>query len=216
MLGYETLQQNVQIGHLPLQLNTLKDRNQYYDPDKTAENAGVSPASWSLFGHLWPASLVLAAAVQELDIDNKRILELGCGLALPSLVLKQRGADVTASDYHPLSEKFLAENSKLNSIANIPFLPINWGSDNNNSEKFDVIIASDVLYEPGQALLLAQTIKTLMTPTATVMLTCPGRGYRNKFARLMAEQGFQLDEQRVPFNEGEKAPYKGRLMIFTR
>ena len=37
----------------------------------------------------------------------KRILEVGCGIGLSSLILNRLNADITATDYHPEAEKFL-------------------------------------------------------------------------------------------------------------
>lgn len=216
MFGYETREQDVRVGGLSFRLKTLKDRNQYFDPDKKAENAGVSPSNWPLFGQLWPASRVLAKAVKSITIENKRILELGCGLALPSLVLKQRGADITASDRHPMSRQFLQKNMALNNSAHIPFESISWNDPAPELGRFHTIIASDVLYEQNHADLLAHAIEKLAMPKAKMLLTCPGRGYKNRFAHLMKAQGFDLEEQRLAFNEEETAPFKGRLMIFTR
>lgn len=216
MSGYETREQDVSVGRLSFRLKTLKDRNQYFDPEKKAEKAGVSPSNWPLFGQLWPASRVLAQAVKNITIENKRILELGCGLALPSLVLKQRGANITASDRHPMSQQFLQRNLALNGSSNIPFEQISWEQPDPEIGQFNTIIASDVLYEQNHADLLAHAIEKLATPQAKMLLTCPGRGYRNRFARLMKAQGFSLKEKRLAFNEDEIAPFKGRLMIFTR
>ena len=47
-----------------------------------------------------------------------KILEVGCGIGLCSLVLQRRGADITASDYHPLAEEFLRFNAALNGVDN--------------------------------------------------------------------------------------------------
>lgn len=216
MSGYETCETSVQVGTLQFRIKMLKDRNQYFDPNKEAEEAGVSPAHWPLFGQLWPASQVLAKAVKTMGIKNKRILELGCGLGLPSLVLKQRGADITASDYHPMSGHFLQKNTRLNATEAIDFEQISWQEPNPDLGRFDTIIASDVLYEQHHAELLAHAVEQLALPQAKMLLTCPGRGYRNHFARLMQAQGFELKEQRLAFAEEEKAPFKGRLMTFIR
>lgn len=216
MSGYETSETCVQVGTLQFRIKTLKDRIQYFDPDKEAEKAGVSPACWPLFGQLWPASQVLAKAVKSIAIKDRRILELGCGLALPSLVLKQRGADITASDHHPMSRHFLQKNTRLNATDSIQFEQISWQEPNKDLGKFDTLIASDVLYQQHHAELLAHAVEQLALPQAKMLLTCPGRGYRNQFARLMKAQGFELEEQRLAFAEGETAPFKGRLMIFTR
>src|SRR6187551_2670988 len=97
----------------------LSDRQQYYDPDGRAERAGISSATWPIFGMIWPVGIALAEELSRIDIENRRILEVGCGLALCSLVLKRRGADITASDHHPLAQEFLIHNAELNNLSSI-------------------------------------------------------------------------------------------------
>ena len=63
----------------------------------------------------------LAAEAARLEIGGRRILEVGCGLALPSLVLAGRGADITATDYHPLAGEFLERNARENGVPAISF-----------------------------------------------------------------------------------------------
>ena len=218
MSGYETRIVEVAIGQSLFNLKTLKDRNQYYDPQKLAERAGIPKAYWSLFGQLWPASQALAKVVKQLKLTGKkkRILELGCGLALPSLVLKKKGADITATDRHPLVKQFLEANCALNQLEKIRFKHLNWEALPDTLGKFDVIIASDVLYVEEQSKLLARTIQQLAQPQAKVLITCPGRGFRNQFSKRMQAQGFSYHFKAIPFVKDEQAPYKGRLLTFTR
>lgn len=216
MLGYQVRKLDVEVGAFKGQIRALSDRMQFHDPDGTAEQAGICDASWSMFGQLWPASQVLAEAMKYIDLKGRRVLELGCGLGLPSLVLQYRGADITASDHHPLSEEFLNYNTALNNLPIIPYIDLPWSDLNPEQERFDLIIGSDLLYEPNHAELLAAVIGELANPTAKVLISCPGRGYRNRFSRFMQDLGFDLDEQRVPFSMGEKPPYKGRLLVYQR
>ena len=216
MLGYKTRDLDVNIGKLELHIRALKDRIQYSDPEGIASQAGICSASWSLFGQLWQASRVLAKTVKKLELKDRRFIELGCGLALPSLVLKHRGADITASDYHPLSKKFLEKNTKLNNLTKIPHLSLDWENPDPAIGLFDVIIASDVLYERDHATLLAELIHKIAEPIAKVMVTCPGRGHRNKLSKLLMEQGFTVDQERLGFNSEELPPFKGRLLTYKR
>ena len=216
MPGYETQKLNVNVGALQWKIRALSDINQYADPQGVAARAGICSASWSLFGQLWPASRVLAKAVKHIDISNRRIIELGCGLGLPSLVLQSRGADVTASDHHPLSKKFLSYNAALNRLPDIPYLDLPWTSLDQTIGQFDLILGSDILYEQNHASMLADLVSHLASPKAKVLITCPGRGHRNRFSRLLEEKGFELTETRLPFNESDKPPYKGRLLSYRR
>lgn len=216
MPGYETRKLDVQVGAFHCRIRALRDHMQYADKNGSAQRAGICSASWSLFGQLWPASKVMAKAVKHIDIKNRRILELGCGLGLPSLLLQSRGADVTASDYHPLSESFLDYNATLNKLPLIPYLNLPWVGDTPDVGHFDLIVGSDVLYERDHARMLARRIQQLAAPVAKVLITCPGRGYGNQLSRLLKESGFALTETRMAFSKGEKAPFRGRLLCYRR
>ena len=216
MPGYETRKFDVRVGAREYRLRALSDHMQYADPDGEARRAGICSASWSLFGQLWPASRALAQAVKHIDIANRRIIELGCGLALPSLLLKSRGADVTASDHHPLSERFLDYNAVLNSLPPIPYRDLPWTKKIRKPGQYDLIVGSDVLYERNHPGMLARLIEQLAAPVAKVMITCPGRGYRNRFSWLMEEMGFELTATPMAFSEDEPALYRGRLLSYRR
>jgi predicted nicotinamide N-methyase len=44
--------------------------------------------------------VVLARRVSKEDFAGKRVIELGCGVGLPSMVTLSRGAEVTATDHY--------------------------------------------------------------------------------------------------------------------
>lgn len=129
MPGYRTRQQQVQVGsERRLHLLGLLDRQQFSDPSGAAAALGISSAAWPLFGLLWPSSLRLAERLALRPVTGERILELGCGLALPSLVGHRRGADITASDCHPLSGRFLRRNVRLNALAPLAYRHGDWAA----------------------------------------------------------------------------------------
>src|SRR3546814_14342632 len=121
MPGYDTHTRTLRLGGLDYRILSLADLQQFADPDNHAQLLGISSAQWSLFGHVWPAGRLLAEAMATHDVAGKRILELGCGLGLASLVLRRRGATVVASDYHPLAATFLAYNAPLHQPPPVPF-----------------------------------------------------------------------------------------------
>lgn len=217
MPGYETVLLDVPVGTHSFRLKTLRDRQQYADPHGHAARSGISCASWPYFGWLWPAAIVLAEAMNEIDVEGRLILEIGCGLGLPSLVLKRNGANITASDYHPLAESFLDENAALNGMSPIDFVDLHWGEQTADLGRFDVIIGSDVLYERGHAELLAELVDRLSEPCAEVWISCPGRGYLGRFSRALQAMGFRGTQQRVDVASGEGRPkFRGRLLRYRR
>ncbi|QBC42968.1 class I SAM-dependent methyltransferase [Iodobacter fluviatilis] len=216
-LGYQIKHQQVAVaGGLELNIRSLLDIQQYYDPLGEAEKAGISPACWPLFGQLWPSAQKLADLMQVYQLGERRVLEIGCGLALASMVVHRRNGDITASDCHPLTENFLNANLLLNALPALKYSTGNWDRANPELGKFDLIIGSDVLYERNQPAALATFIDLHAATDAEVLIIDPNRGNRTAFNRQMAEHGFNLTETliKTPLHNGNA--YKGRLLKYLR
>lgn len=230
MPGYLLKHESIAVtGVDNLTIRSLLDRQQYSDPLGAAERLGISSASWPLFGLLWPSGAHMAARLAQRPVTpGERILEIGCGLALASLVGHRRGADVTASDCHPLASSFLRENLRLNDLAPLPYRHGQWGvttarEDSSKREdralqgQFDVVMGSDLLYERDADGALAQFIALHTAPAGEVWITDPDRGNRNAFTRSMALHGFALAQERLQtLASPGVAAYKGRMLVYMR
>lgn len=213
--GYRTRLDTVQGSGADLQLRLLQDKNQYHDPEGKAERAGIPPAAWPLFGLLWPSGQVLAGVMATFEIEGKRILELGCGLGLASLVIHRRGGDITASDCHPLCALFLEENLRLNLLPAMKYQSANWSGLSPLLGRFDLIIGSDVLYDRGQPEVLAQFIDLHAEPTAQIVIVDPNRGNQASFSRKMGVLGYAHSRELIA-KLPDGAPYKGQVHRYKR
>lgn len=216
MPGYRTRQLLVRLGGHDYKIRALSDLQQFADPHHFAERLGISSAQWSLFGQVWPAGRVLAEAMSSIDIAGKRILEIGCGLGLSSIVLQRRLADITASDQHPLAASFLAHNSGLNDLPSITYSDLHWATPNPGLGRFDLLIGSDILYERDHVELLAAVLSRHTLPHSQIIFTDPGRGNSAAFTRALATQGYTVVETRSRFNESDLPPFRGRLLTYQR
>jgi len=216
MLGYDTHIQTLQLGGHDYRIRSLIDLQQFADPDHSAERAGISSAQWSLFGHVWPSGRLLAETMATYDIEGKRILEVGCGLGLASLVLRLRGADIVASDHHPLAEPFLAYNSALNDMPAVSYRTLRWDVPHHTLGRFDLIIGSDVLYERDHAERLSSLLPRHAHAVSEVLIADPGRGNSAPFTRALLAQGYGTSETRVCMDANEKPPFRGRLLRYSR
>lgn len=203
MPAYQTMRERLPIqGAADLVVRRLLDRQQFSDPAGDAERLGISSAAWPLFGLAWPAGLQLAAwMAQRPLVPLERILEVGCGLGLASLVSHRRGADVTASDCHPLAGAFLRRNVRLNGLRPLTYGHGNWlaAADapampgrTEVQGRFDLVIGSDVLYERDEPGHLSAFITRHARPCAEVLIVDPNRGNRAAFTRRMEAAGFVL------------------------
>lgn len=250
MPGYQTQQTRVEIvGAAALQIRSLLDRQQFSDPLGAAARLGISSATWPLFGLLWPSGAHLAAHLAAnlaaplaanlasnitapLAADpaehalqpGRRILEVGCGLALASLVGHRCGADMTASDCHPLAAEFLRANLALNGLLPMKYRHGEWdgrleggAQQERVSQRYELIIGSDVLYDRDASAALAGFIGRHATPDSEVWIVDPERGNRPAFTRSMAMQGYALEQTRLDTAATAAQPaYRGRLLTYRR
>lgn len=104
--------------------------------------------------HIWKSSILLSKLIIEdpTIVKNKRVLELGAGSGVPSIVCNLMGArDVVCSDYP--DEDILSKlklNMKLNNVQ-VETIGHVWGDEKNPFvSTFDVIIMADTLWMTDQ------------------------------------------------------------------
>lgn len=205
----------VEIGAVDLHVRSLRDAQQFDDVGGAAERVGIGSAAWPMFGVIWASGRVLAQLMEKRDVQGLRILEVGCGLGLASLVLHHREADVTATDHHPEAGDFLARNAALNGDEELPYERADWVDLHDTLGAFDLIIGSDLLYEPDHAHDLAGFIGRHARPTCEVVLVDPGRGNQARFTRAMEALGFSADA-RVQADDLPDEVYRGQILVFRR
>jgi predicted nicotinamide N-methyase len=208
--------QTIEFGDVDIHIRTLRDRQQYLDVDGVAGNLGISSATWPLFGVVWASGEVLAHLMFGYEVEGIRILEVGCGIALASLVLNHRLADITATDYHPEVEHFLVENVQLNKGKAIPFVRTGWGDADSSLGEFDLVIGSDLLYERGHVELLAGFIDRHARPHCEVILVDPGRGHHARFSKKMVSLGYSHSQSKPADADYLTRPFPGQILRYQR
>ncbi len=126
--------------------------------DGGVEWAPVVPY-WSV---LWRSGVALAEEAGCSELSGRRVIELGCGLGLPSIAAARAGAIVTAVDVEPDALVLLERNAAANGIE-LATACVDWADPAALLEdgRVDLVLAADVLYEPGAAAALATTLPSL-------------------------------------------------------
>lgn len=133
------------------------------------------------WAELWPSGLALARHVATLDVVGRRVLELGCGLGLPSLTAALRGADVLATDWAEDAIELLRQNAERND-APLRVARVRWSEPDTllREAPWDLVLGADLLYEERNAEQLATLLPRL---GGEVLLAEPGRPYAKEFLR---------------------------------
>jgi len=139
------------------------------------------------WAELWPSARALARHL----LDNPPpgpVVELGCGLALPSLALLHGGAeadDVLATDYYREALEFACANAVRNRLPALATRLLDWREPNLAGRTFATALAADVLYERRNADALCKLLPGIVRPGGSLLLADPGRAYRADFDKLM-------------------------------
>ncbi|MCB9686654.1 MAG: methyltransferase domain-containing protein [Alphaproteobacteria bacterium] len=148
-----------------------------------------------MFGVIWPSARALAERATTLPLRGRRVLELGCGLALPSLVAARAGARVVATDQHPDTWTFLEQNLQRNRLS-LDYRSFDWAGplpDGVDERGFDLVMASDVLYAATMPELVAASFDRFLAPDGEGLLADPGRPWLQDFAEAARARGLRVE-----------------------
>ncbi|MBW3656877.1 MAG: methyltransferase domain-containing protein [Gemmatimonadetes bacterium] len=154
------------------------------------------------WAELWPSARGLAAHLLDggWKYAGVRALELGCGVALPSLALRHLGADVLATDWYDDALRFARANAERNGLAPLRTALLDWRHPPED-DRYELVVAADVLYEQRNASLLANLLPRVTAPGGSVLVADPGRVYAGGFLGMMEDRGWraeQVDERVEP------------------
>jgi predicted nicotinamide N-methyase len=121
-------------------------------PQEAAALPDSGPVQWApvapYWAVLWRSGVALARELDGAALGGRRVVELGCGLALPSLVAARAGADVLATDRCAEALALVERNALANGV-HIETATVDWERPEAlvGRAPFDVVLAADVLYE---------------------------------------------------------------------
>jgi len=137
------------------------------------------------WAEVWPSGLVLARVVAALELVGRRVLELGCGLGLPSLAAAAGGADVLATDWSADAIELLRRNAARNRLE-LRAEVARWDEPELmlGDAPWDLVLAADVLYERRNADPLLELLPAL---GREVLLADPSRPHAEAFLAVAAK-----------------------------
>jgi len=134
------------------------------------------------WAELWPSGVALARRVAARALKGARVLELGCGLGLPSLAAALAGGRVLATDWSPQAIELLRDNAERND-AELELEIADWAHPEALIERapWDLVLGADLLYERRNVAPLLDLVPRLLGERGELWLADPGRAPADEF-----------------------------------
>jgi predicted nicotinamide N-methyase len=196
-MEFKVTAHEINIGDKAYQALSVTNFDELYEQllAKGLQHEDVADERIPYWAELWPSAVGLAThLVNYKDLmTNKTVLEIGCGLGLPSIVAVSLGSHAIATDYLKDAVDFAARNAALNDITDIAFQTLDWRRAEGFG-KFDILLASDVAYERSQFDHLENAFKHLVKPHGLILLSEPNRYIAEPFLADLIKAGYSLEK----------------------
>ena len=151
------------------------------------------------WAELWPSGSVLADRLAQRELRALRVIELGAGLAIPSMVAAAAGASVVATDWYEPALQFVRLNAARAGLR-VDTMFVDWRDPPRallDMAPFDLVIAADVLYEPRNAEPLASLLPRLVADDGEAIIADPRRPDARPFLDALTESGWTIHTDEV-------------------
>jgi predicted nicotinamide N-methyase len=163
-------------------------------PEEAAELPDDGAVEWAplapYWAVLWRSGVALARELDGEPLEGMRVLELGCGLGVPSIAAARAGASVLATDSSAEALDLVARSADANGVR-VETAMVDWTEPREllSRAPFDLVLAADVLYERPS---VAQLLSLLPRLAAMAWLADPGRPAAAAFLE-QARRRWQLE-----------------------
>ncbi len=184
----ETLVEEVDVGPFRIVLERPTEPESLLDEEQFANDEFLP-----YWAESWPSGVALARHLAARDLTDVTVLELGCGLGLPSLAAALRGGTVVATDWARDALDLLRRNAERNEVEVEP-LQLDWRSPAQlGTRRFDRVVAADVLYEERNAQPLLALLPQVVSAGGEAVVADPGRRYAQLFLTGAVAAGWTVE-----------------------
>jgi predicted nicotinamide N-methyase len=162
--GYDAALTEIAVGGDAVRVWQVADLERYVD--RRALLAADDPPDPPYWAHCWSGARALA---ERVPAYAGRVLEIGCGLGLPGLIAARRGGAVVFVDRVEAPLRFVAASLATSGLAArglvvADALRAPW------RERFDLVLAAEVLYDRAAFGALAAALAAAVAPGGIVLL----------------------------------------------
>jgi predicted nicotinamide N-methyase len=195
----------------PVQLTQISADKAIYIPDYEqvkhiyASLLKLDPTTpFPYWAKVWPSSIALLDVLKAHPhlIQNKHVLEIAAGIGLPSLMMANITKSIQISDYNLNAVELLRKNIKYLELENAEALQLDWNALPETIHP-EVVILSDVNYDPTQFETLTKLIEKFINQGSTIILSTPQRIMASSFVLalsrfIIADYVELVDENSIP------------------
>ena len=159
------------------------------------------PPHWT---KIWASSIALSQYLMTHPtvVNNKTILEVGAGIGLPSFSIAHLAKNIILTDYAIDAIELMQENIKQLELENTTAQLLDWHTLDHNIE-CDVLLLSDINYDPTQFEALATFINSYLDRSSTVIIATPNRIISSPFIQKFATFIKELHKEYIVENNNE-------------
>jgi predicted nicotinamide N-methyase len=168
------------------------------DPEQVRQLYNDGKIEFPYWSKIWPSSIALAGFIDDNPylVKGKNVTELAAGLGLPSFVSSRYATTVTCTDMDPDAVSVMATTIQNFNYTNCTALRIDW-QDLPGKPEAEIILMSDVNYEPSAFEALYKCFLQLLNHGKTIVLATPQRLMAKSFIESIQPWVIQSHEAKV-------------------
>ncbi|MEI6847421.1 MAG: methyltransferase domain-containing protein [Chlorobiaceae bacterium] len=172
--------------------------------DRISPEEFIKDEQMPYWAEIWPSAIALSSFISDvLQLEGLRIIEIGAGVGMASIVAAWKGAHVLATDYSLEALRFIRYNALQNKV-DIEIQRLDWRSVQ-CSEQFDLLFAADVLYERVNLLPIMYAVDKLLKAGGAAYIADPRRRLAEQFIELAEENDFLITPFAREYRNGTQA-----------
>lgn len=187
---FEPVERRIEIAGRPLSVWRPPDMESLIDLAAFEQDERIP-----YWADVWESAIVLAEELADNTGTGMTLLELGCGLGLPSLAAARAGFAVTATDYESAALEGVVYNAARNGLDTIVTRQLDWRALPADLDRYDRVVAADVLYESHHPAALAAVIARTLRPGGLALVADPCRQKAAGFEAAARANGLGVVKQ---------------------
>lgn len=189
--GYQVSRTTLPLGPFSIEFFRVANPSELSD-SLDAESFGEDER-FPYWAELWPSGLALARFLARRGLQGAVVaLELGCGMGLAGVTAAVLGARVTFTDFEPHALAFAAANHALNLGRPARLLQVDW-RDPPEGLSAPLVLAADVLYERRFLEPFLATLRRVLAPGGTALISEPGRRVAEGTVEGLEREGYRRE-----------------------